>query len=353
MNLPGTPTRWYSTITPLERERALDKGARLLLEGGLVAFPTETVYGLGAHTFNPQALKKIFQVKGRPPDNPLIIHVARSSELIRVAEKVPPEAYLLAEYFWPGPLTLVLQKRKDVPTEVSCGLPTVAIRIPSQPLARELLHRINAPVSAPSANLSGRPSPTRAEHVWDDLAGKIDAIIDGGDASVGLESSVLDLNSSPPVLLRPGGITREQLEECLGKKITVTEQSASSSPSSPGMKYRHYSPQAPLYLLVGTLEKIEQKMKELLMEIENRNITAGLLCSQENKVGLYFDGVLIEKLGSREDPGYMAASLYNSLRRLDERGAGIILAEGIEERGMGLALMNRLKKAATEVIRVS
>ena len=343
-------TRWYNTNSPLEREHALEEGAKLLKKGGLVAFPTETVYGLGAHSFQPRALEKIFEVKGRPPDNPLIIHISRTEELEQVADQVPLEAYRLGEKFWPGPLTLVLKRKEGLPEQNSRGLPTIAVRLPAHPLARGLLKKVEAPLSAPSANLSGSPSPTQAEHVWEDLAGKIDAIIDGGISTVGVESTVLNLCVNPPVLLRPGGVTREQLEEYLGLEIILPDQSISHEPpSSPGMKYRHYSPRAPLYLVTGDFSLLPHTMEDQLKYWLDQGKTVGLLCSRENHLS-HSGQALVELLGSREEPYQLAASLYAALRRLDARGAQVILAEGIAEKGMGLTFMNRLKKAAREII---
>ena len=366
MHLSRISTRWYTASTSEEREKALTEGARILRHGGLVAFPTETVYGLGAHSFHPRALQKIFRVKGRPSDNPLIVHLAHLEEMQQVAAKIPAAAYLLAERFWPGPLTIVLPRREDVPCMLSGGLPTVAVRVPSHPLARDLLKRVAAPVSAPSANLSGRPSPTRAQHVWDDLAGKIEAVLDGGDAAVGLESTVVSLHGEEPVLLRPGGITREQLEQTLQREIRVpadpSENSAtvSSAPVSPGMKYRHYSPQAPLYLVMGTPERIEEKIRQYgKSRAPDKHGKVGLLCSNELDYALTVllatttgkdHHLVVEKLGPRQDHPQMAASFFKGMRRLDEHGVEVILAEGYPESGIGLALMNRLKKAAQAII---
>jgi len=361
LRLSRIQTRWYRTDTPEALEEALTEGARLLYNGGLVAFPTETVYGLGAHSFRPQAIRKIFQVKGRPPDNPLIVHLAHPRDMCLVAEDIPTEAYQLAENFWPGPLTLVLKKRKEMLSQLSGGLSTVAVRIPAHPLALELLKKLNAPVSAPSANLSGNPSPTRAEHVWEDLGGKIEAILDGGDAQVGLESTVLALHTRAPVLLRPGGITREELEDYLRKKITIPESNehehgeTSSTPLSPGMKYRHYAPRAPLYLFLGTPHQIEKNVKEYIKNYREQNLKVGVICSEELAHTLsqksISSGTIIEVLGSRRFPSQLAATLFAAMRRLDEQGAEVILAEGYSEKGMGLALMNRLKKAAKEIIK--
>ena len=344
-------TQWYPTSEAGQKAKAIKEGGRILQAGGLVAFPTETVYGLGGHTFLPEALQKIYQVKGRPPDNPLIVHLASTEALFQVAADIPEEAWRLGEKFWPGPLTLVLQKRREVPDQVSCGLDTVAVRVPAHPLARELIEEVQAPLSAPSANLSGSPSPTRAEHVWEDLAGKIEGIIDGGDASIGVESTVLDLHQDPPVLLRPGGITREQLEEFRGKKIEVSGDAR--VPVSPGMKYRHYAPGAALYLFVGERQEMESWMKEALEEWRRGGAVVGVLCSEEHplaKAQAQDPYALVEILGSRQEPYHLAASLYASLRSLDERGAEVILAEGFPEKGILFTLMNRLKKAAREVV---
>jgi len=342
-------TRYITCAGDAAGREALKEAAGLLRSGALVAFPTETVYGLGANIFKEEALERIFEVKGRPQDNPLIVHLPDIQAVKEVAGDLPREAQLLAERFWPGPLTLVLKKKEKVPARVSCGLPTVAVRVPSHPMARELLVEAGVPVAAPSANISGSPSPTRAEHVWKDLSGKIEAVVDGGSCEIGLESTVLDLTRSPPVLLRPGGITVEQVEECLGIKVVISGSEKNKAPASPGVKYRHYSPEAPLYLFVGPGGTVEEKMREHLHYWLNKGYQAGIICSEENP--LQYAEAVVEKLGSRRDHKQMAATLYNSLRNMEARGVEIILVEGIPEEGLGLALMNRLKKASKEIIR--
>lgn len=332
------------------RDRAsLQKAARTLQSGGLVAFPTETVYGLGASTFREKALERIFEVKGRPQDNPLIVHLAEVSDMAKVAQKIPARAYLLAEKFWPGPLTLVLERSPSLPARVSCGLGTVAVRVPSHPVAGELLREAGVPVAAPSANRSGSPSPTRAGHVWQDLAGKIEAIVDGGECDIGVESTVLDLSGEAPVLLRPGGVTVEQLEDCLGESVVTGKSGAEKdAPVSPGLKYRHYAPRALLFLFSGEPEKVEAEMTRHFRFWKARNYRVGLLCTGENP--LRNEEAVVECLGPREDPERAAFLFYSALRQMDQQGVDMILVEGYPETGVGLALMNRMKKAAREVI---
>lgn len=325
--------------------RAVERAAEIIRRGGLVAFPTETVYGLGADAFNPGALAKVFRVKGRPDDNPLIVHIARQGEVHRLASRVPPAAWELARLYWPGPLTLVLPKKPEVPPAVTAGLATVAIRMPAHPVALALIKASGLPLAAPSANLSGRPSPTTAGHVLEDLAGRLEAVLEGGPCTVGLESTVLDLTGEKPVLLRPGGVTREELASILGE-IQVPVPSRADSPSpSPGMKYDHYAPRAPMFLVEGEPTQVARRIQEMLRENQQKGRQVGLLVTAGNQY-LFEAAAAVEVLGDRENPGEIAARLYQALRSLDRAGVDIILAEGFEEAGLGLALANRLRKAS-------
>ena len=320
-------------------ERKIRIAARFVLDGKLVAFPTETVYGLGADALNASAVKRIFEAKGRPADNPLIVHIARFEELKRLASHIPREAKLLAEHFWPGPLTIVLPKREEVPHVTTGGLDTVAVRMPSHPIARALIEE-STPIAAPSANISGRPSPTLAEHVIDDFYGKIECIIDGGETQVGLESTVIDLTSEKPVLLRPGGLPLEELEKVIGeieihpavrgKLIDVAK--------SPGMKYKHYSPRARVIVVEGKKENVRKKIAELVEDYRAKGLRVGVMATEEYEADEFFP------LGRSEEE--VARNLFRALRELDKRGVDVIIAEGIEERGLGFAVMNRLRKAA-------
>ncbi|BAD85137.1 putative translation factor Sua5p homolog [Thermococcus kodakarensis KOD1] len=320
-------------------EKKIKVAARLILEGKLVAFPTETVYGLGADALNEGAVRRIFEAKGRPADNPLIIHIASIDDLEKVAREVPEKAKLLAERFWPGPLTLVLPKREEVPLVTTGGLDTVAVRMPAHPIALALI-RASTPLAAPSANISGKPSPTSAEHVIDDFYGKIEGIIDGGETWVGVESTVVDLTEEPPVLLRPGGIPLEELEKVIGpirihpavkgKKIDLAK--------APGMKYKHYAPNAMVIVVEGTPENRRRKIQELVDEYRKKGHRVGVMATFEVEADeFYFLGKTLEEV---------ARNLFKALRELDKRGVDVIIAEGVEEVGVGLAVMNRLRKAA-------
>lgn len=326
----------------------LTYAADVLKQGGLVAFPTETVYGLGANALNEIAVKNIFIAKGRPSDNPLIVHIANHTALHRVVSGVSPVAALLMEKLWPGPLTLVMDKSEAVPFSITAGLPTVAVRMPSHPIALQLIALSGLPIAAPSANLSGKSSPTSAEHVIADLMGKVDVIIDGGNCNVGLESTVLDITVDPAMILRPGGVTPAQLESVIGK-VTFDPalshgKKEAATPKSPGMKYTHYSPKARLILVEGTIEAVASKIKVLKEDYEKEGLNVGILATEETK-SLYSSKELIS-MGSRSTPETIAASLFLSFREFDKRNVQVILAEGIDASGIGLAVMNRMIKAA-------
>lgn len=350
------------TVNPDNPETgAIDAAAAVLRAGGLVAFPTETVYGLGADATRSEAVAGIFRAKGRPADNPLIVHVADFGGLDPLVSEVPPSAHLLRELFWPGPLTLVLPRSELVPDVVTAGLSTVAVRMPSHPVALALIRRAGVPVAAPSANVSGRPSPTSAAHVIEDLAGRVDLIIDGGDTDVGVESTVLDLTTDPPTLLRPGGVTHEELCQVLGRVAVdpaalVRQEDAAPrrpriAPRSPGMKYTHYAPMAPLVLVEGELGLVMEEILRLMHEYRLEGKRVGVLSTAESR-GAYPAHVVLE-VGSRAEPKAVASSLFSTLRAFDEHDVDVILAEGIPEEGLGLAVMNRLRKAAGgRIIRV-
>ena len=343
----------------------IEWAAAILRAGGLVAFPTETVYGLGANALDPGAVAGIFRAKGRPPDNPLIVHVADRETVYRLARRVDGRAVRLMELFWPGPLTLILPRQEGVPPEVSAGLETVAVRMPAHQAALDLIRAAGVPVAAPSANLSGRPSPTTAAHVWDDLGEQIDVILDAGPAGIGVESTVLDLTASVPVILRPGGVTREELEAAAGEvrldpaaggggedagSAGKDGPAAVSRPRSPGMKYRHYAPRAPLILVEGEARQAAAKVRELAELKSAAGLKVGILASAE-AAPFYPRGEILAA-GSRRQPEQIAARLFSALRRFDELGVDVIIAEGVEPAGLGLAVMNRLRRAAAEVITV-
>ncbi|MBO8174409.1 MAG: threonylcarbamoyl-AMP synthase [Thermococcus sp.] len=315
--------------------------AKFIREGKLVAFPTETVYGLGADALNEKAVKRIFEAKGRPADNPLIVHIADFNQLYELAKEVPREAEVLAEHFWPGPLTIVLPKRSNVPMVTTGGLDTVAIRMPAHEIALGLIRTSRRPIAAPSANISGKPSPTLAEHVVDDFYGRIECIIDGGEVKIGVESTVLDLTTKPPTLLRPGGLPLEEIEKVIGKvKVhPVVKGKAVDIAKAPGMKYKHYAPNAQVIVIEGSREKVKEKIKELLNDYKRRGVKVGVMAT-----GDFYEADAYINLGNSEEE--IARNLFRALRELDKSGVDIILAEGIEERGLGLAVMNRLRKAA-------
>lgn len=321
--------------------------ALALKAGGLVAFPTETVYGLGADATNPAAVAAIFVAKGRPADNPLIVHVASVDAALALTQDVPAAARVLMQRFWPGPLTLVLPRAAGVPDIVTAGLATVAVRMPDHPVALALIQQAGVPLAAPSANRSGRPSPTRAEHVLEDLDGRIDFVLDAGPTGVGLESTVIDLSVDPPVLLRPGGITTEMLCAAIGPILIspgVDDDHAVDRPASPGLKYAHYAPQAELVLVEGPFTRMVDVVRELIHEYRQEGRRVGVLASHESR-GQYAATVVLE-LGSRQQPAQMAAALFACLRAFDHHGVDVIIAEGVPPDGIGQAIMNRLRKAA-------
>ncbi|ASJ12938.1 L-threonylcarbamoyladenylate synthase [Thermococcus thioreducens] len=313
--------------------------ARFILRGKLVAFPTETVYGLGADALNEKAVKRIFEAKGRPPDNPLIVHISDFDDLRKLAGDIPKEAKLLAERFWPGPLTVVLPKREEVPYTTTGGLDTVAVRMPAHPIALALI-KASTPIAAPSANISGKPSPTLAEHVIDDFYGRIDCIIDGGETKIGVESTVIDLSSERPTLLRPGGLPLEEIEKVIGEVEIhpAVRGKLVDVARSPGMKYRHYSPNAQVIVVEGKRENVRAKIAELVEEYRAKGLRVGVMATEEYGADEFFH------LGKTEEE--VARNLFRALRELDKRGVDVIIAEGIEEKGLGFAVMNRLRKAA-------
>ena len=342
MNKGATMETKILTVNPeFPEQNIISEAALYIKKGELVAFPTETVYGLGANAFNNEAVLKIFTAKGRPQDNPLIVHIARHEDVYRVAAKVTPKALKLMEVFWPGPLTLVLPRREELPGVVSAGLPTVAVRLPDHPVAVMLIEAANTPIAAPSANRSGRPSPTSPEHVLEDLAGQIAAILAGGTCRIGVESTVLDLTTDPPTILRPGGITLEMLREILGE-VRYSSTDEPGIPKAPGMKYPHYAPKAPVYLIKNIESFFEAEQKNLFQEKK-----VGLLITKQTREK-YLKDVAVNHLilGDRNNPGELLQNLYAKLRVFDRRDVDLILAETFPEEGLYLALMNRLKKAA-------
>lgn len=327
----------------------LYEASRILKEGGLVAFPTETVYGLGGDALRPEASKKIYAAKGRPSDNPLIVHIASMEQLERVAANIPEAAYKLAGHFWPGPLTMVLPKSELVPLETTGGLETVAVRMPVHPAALALIRESDVMLAAPSANTSGRPSPTRAEHVAEDLNGKIDMILDGGSVSIGIESTIVDLTGEVPTILRPGYITKKMLEEVLGtveidKAILEENKDKMLRPKAPGMRYRHYAPKGELTIYEGSQEKVVEAINEAARKAVHAGKKTGIIATEETR-GFYKYGE-VKTIGTLKDEETIARGLYEVLRELDAGGAEVIFGESYASDGLGQAVMNRLLKAA-------
>lgn len=322
------------------QQEDIETAAQILQKGGLVGIPTETVYGLAANALDGAACAKIFAAKGRPADNPLIVHICDIKQLYTLVRTVPKEAERLASLYWPGPLTIILPKADCIPKEVSAGLDTVAVRFPSHPAAQAVIRESGLPLAAPSANLSGHPSPTTAQHVLHDLGGKIDAVLDGGPCAVGLESTVVTLACTPPRLLRPGGITLEQLRSALGEVIldpaVLNPLAAGATASSPGMKYKHYAPKANVILLDGPREKY-------LAYVNAHPENAAALCYTGDEKDLVVPFV---SYGGEQDPAEQARELFDALRKLDDLGVSTVFARQPELEGVGLAVYNRLIRAA-------
>lgn len=336
-------------VRKAEQEESFQEAAKILQQGGLVAFPTETVYGLGGNALDKGAAGKIYAAKGRPSDNPLIVHIAEKRGLQDLAEYVPERAWILAEHFWPGPLTMILPKSKKVPYETTGGLETVAVRMPSHPVALRLIQQSGIYIAAPSANISGRPSATMAEHVMEDFEGRIDMILDGGMVNVGIESTVLDLTEDVPVILRPGCITKEMLEKVLGdvvvdQAILPENQDKILKPKAPGMKYKHYAPKADLTIVTGEPEKVQEAINHFIKENLKKGWKTGVITTTENQEK-YVNGV-VRCIGSRDEQGTIARGLYKVLREFDHLQVDCIYAESFGEDSMGEAVMNRLQKAA-------
>ena len=323
----------------------IEEASGIIQEGGTVVFPTETVYGLGANALNEKAVKKIFEAKGRPQDNPLIMHVC-SKDISEYVEDVPFLAQELMDKFWPGPLTIILNKKSVVPDITSAGLKSIGIRMPDNEVALRLIELSKVPIAAPSANISGRPSPTDVKRCIEDLSGRVDYIIGGGQSEVGLESTIVDYTTNPPLVLRPGGVTLEMLKE-IDKRIEMdkgilVKLSGELKPKAPGMKYKHYAPKALVKIIKGKNEKVVEKINEMVDNYIVEGKKVGILASEENK-NCYTKGN-VKVLGSNLEE--VAKNLFEALRWLDDKGVDIILAEAFEEKGVGIAVMNRLNKAA-------
>ena len=328
-------------------KEGVKKAAEIIKRGGLVAFPTETVYGLGANGLDENAVPKIYEAKGRPSDNPLILHISKLDEIEDIVKEIPKSALILAEEFWPGPLTMVFKKSERVPYRTTGGLESVAIRMPSNKIARELIKAAGVPIAAPSANSSGRPSPTKAAHVIYDLDGKIDMVIDGGEVDIGIESTIVDVTGEVPVILRPGFITEKMLSEAIGR-VEIDEVVKSLSPDkdlkpkAPGMKYRHYAPRGKMTIYKGSHSKVVERINEEISKLEGKK--TGVLATDETKS--YYKADIIISLGSREDGESIAHNLFDALRKFDDEDVEFIYSEGFDENKLGFAIMNRLHKSA-------
>ena len=339
-------------IIQINRENFTDaelaEAAEILRNGGLVAIPTETVYGLGANALDESASKKIYEAKGRPSDNPLIAHISCMDELSALVSEIPEAGRKLAEKYWPGPLTMVFPKKEIVPYGTTGGLETVAIRMPSDPVANRLIKLAGVPIAAPSANTSGRPSPTKAEHVVEDMNGKIEMIIDSGEVGIGVESTIVDVSGKIPMLLRPGAITMEMLRETLGEveidPAILGPLSADVKPKAPGMKYRHYAPQAEMTLVEGEMEHVVEFINQEAKLALEAGLKVGIICTEESRES-YQCGML-KVIGSRENEESVAHNLFAVLREFDDQKVDCIFSESFSKDRLGQAIMNRLCKAA-------
>ena len=334
-------------LTKSNIDKAISEAAQILNDGGLVAFPTETVYGLGGNALDKEASMKIYAAKGRPSDNPLIVHIADISALDAITQDVSDKACALAEAYWPGPLTMIMRKSDLVPYETTGGLDTVAIRMPDNEIALRLIKESSGYIAAPSANTSGRPSPTKAEHVMEDLDGRIQMILDGGAVGIGIESTIVDMSEDIPTILRPGYITPEMIEQVAGEvrmDPALMEVSGTAKPKAPGMKYRHYAPKAQMILVRGRQAETITKIQQLSSDDKASGRKVGIICTDESKDSYNADMVI--SLGSRDNEEEIARHLFDGLRQFDEADVDIIYSECFDAPGLGIAVMNRMLKAA-------
>ena len=323
------------------------RAGRIIREGGLVAFPTETVYGLGGDALNPESSRKIYAAKGRPSDNPLIVHICRLEDLVPIIRELPPETGKLASMFWPGPLTMIFRKSDLVPGETTGGLDTVAVRFPSNRIAQALIEASGGYIAAPSANRSGRPSPTLAKYCKEDLDGRVDMILDGGQVGIGLESTIIDLTDKEPTILRPGFITQKMLEEVLGKvevDHALIEPDSGIAPKAPGLKYRHYAPRGELVIYEGECDKVTAGINAAVREKKALGFKTGVICTDETKA--LYSADCVRSTGARADELSAARELFRILREFDDEQVAYIYSESFRSGDLGQAIMNRLMKAA-------
>ena len=328
------------------------RASKLISSGEIVAFPTETVYGLGANALDPSAISRIYQIKGRPSDNPLIVHIADMKTLRGLVSEISPRDMRIIKKFWPGPVTLVLKKSNIVPKITTGGLGTIAVRMPRNKIALALIKRSGFPIAAPSANISGRPSPTKASHVKDDLDGKVKLILDGGSTEIGIESTVIDMTRRTPVILRPGGISKESIEDEIGEvhfhdSLLGLSTSTKGTNKSPGMKYRHYSPSARVVIVEGSRIRVKTKIIELAEKLKDEGKKVSIMSTSKS---LKPNADSVQYMGNTLDT--IARNLFANLRKADSDQVDVIVIQGINYNNTGFAIMNRLKKAAAETITV-
>ena len=340
-------TKWVKCPEGTIDKDAIKEAGAIIRCGGLVAFPTETVYGLGGDALSPDSSRKIYAAKGRPSDNPLIVHICRVEDMEKIAAAVPKQAYVLAEHFWPGPLTMIVKKSELVPRETTGGLDTVAIRLPDHEVALAFIREAGGFVAAPSANVSGRPSPTLAKYVYEDMDGKIEMLLDGGQVGIGVESTIIDLTEEIPVVLRPGHITVEMLQEVLGEVCldpTMLDVGSTEAPKAPGMKYRHYAPKGELTIVSGETEAVAVTIREMLRRDAEQGLKTGVIVSGE-EASLY-DADSVKITGDRADMAAVARNLFRILREFDDEQVERMYVQAFPQEGIGQAVMNRMLKAA-------
>lgn len=340
-------TKWIKMLEDEPDMAAVKEAGHIIRKGGLVAFPTETVYGLGGDGLNREAARKIYLAKGRPSDNPLIIHIADREDLKMLTKEISQKAKRLADAFWPGPLTMIFHKSEQVPFETTGGLSTVAVRFPNHPVALAFIKESGGFVAAPSANTSGRPSPTSGTHVYEDLHGRIEMLLDSGEVGIGIESTIIDMTVEPPMILRPGFITEEMLSEVIGSiavDSTTQKQIEGMAPKAPGMKYRHYAPRGELTIVSGNSKEVKEKINGLLKAAKEKGLRTGVIGTEENMS--FYQADIKMNAGRKEDELTVARRLYGMLREFDEKQADVIYSEAFPGTGIGQAVMNRLLKAA-------
>lgn len=340
-------TIWISNLDKEENPEAMKQAGDIIRAGGLVAFPTETVYGLGGDALNPDSSRKIYAAKGRPSDNPLIVHIAKLADLEVIAKDIPKSAYVLAEHFWPGPLTMVFQKKAIVPKETTGGLDTVAVRFPDHKVALSFIEAAGGFIAAPSANTSGRPSPTVGKYVYEDMAGKIEILLDSGMVGIGVESTIVDMTEEIPVILRPGHVTQEMLQEVLGEVCldpTMLSNETDAKPKAPGMKYKHYAPKGELAIVSGDAEKVRQTIQKELADKKAKGYKVGVITTTQE--ASYFEADSVKVTGEKEDVAAVARALFLFLREFDDEGIDFMYTAAVPQEGIGQAVMNRMLKAA-------